>query len=367
MQIAIIISNNESFLSSQSLAKEIYEITNKPIVYISLCPREHILPHDYDKHKNSKYNFIARITYLMHIIQSSYNENNLFRINLTDIGKKFISFLEREKVGGLIALQPDIAYMKANFTLLITMKECKIPIIAMIDNQYTESFMISNTQNKFCTLLITDPKTSLDVYLKYNFSNKTIIIIDKIKYSNIILMQNEARLKLTAKKRKYLSTIIGANLKHEATIVNILTTLNDASYLIVPLNDISKEDNIDNLLNLVLSNIPKDKLYLVKFIILDNSLIYLSKETIANYANKNIFQVSRDITELLYTASDFVYETNTDNHSLSLIDIEHKGHDPSILNATIKNILGFTIWKDVDSVPDEEEREDNINCFCTIS
>lgn len=368
MQVAIIISNNQRFLSSQSLAKEIFEITKKPIIYISLCRREYILPDDYDELKSTKYKYIARITYLMDILQSSYNENYFFRISSNVVGKKFTSFLEREEVGGLITLQPDICYMKASFNLLITLRNIRIPILVMVDRQYTPSFMTNHAINNFCTLLITDPIISLEIYSKYNISNKIIILTDEEQTKNIKQMQNHIKYRLLAKERKHLATIIGANLKYNETVVNILRIFDDASYLIMPICGIYQEDNIDNHINLVINKIAKNKQYLIKFIFTDNSIIYLSEDTLVKYKNKNIFQANTDIIQLLYTASDFIYEMNIENQTLSLINVEHQGYQENVMNSTIKELLGFTIWRDVDSVIDyDEEQEEDRYCFCTIS
>jgi hypothetical protein len=367
MKLAIVISGTQSFFSSLSLARNIYEITNEPVIYISLCKRDYILPDDYEEEKNRKYKYIERITYIMDILQSSYNDNYLFRISLNSVEKKYKSFLEREGVGGIIALQPEVTYMKANFGLLVTLKDLKIPMIVMIDNIYTYSFMINLSDHNFCYLLITDPKISLKIYFDHNICSKKTILISKKHYKDVIQIQKQIKLELRINEEKNISAIVGANLKYPETINNISKNLNDDSYVIIPLEGIYPEDNIDKLFNLVFKSVPSDKHYLIKVIITNNIIVYFSSDTLSKYFNKNLFQRDNDIYELLYYASDFIYETDKHNNRLYLTDVDIQEQETNIRDNTIKQLLGFTIWRDVESIiDDQEEQNEDITCSCSI-
>ena len=368
MQVAIIISNFASFLASTSLAKDLYQITNKAVIYISLCPREYVIPREYDDKKNTDYKYIARITYLVNILQSGYNETFVFSLPIKEVSRKFRDFLSRESVGGLISLRPNIRYLKANFQLILALKNITIPMIVVIEDIFTITFVKTLVREKFCNLLITDPKTSYKLFSQYQLSSKTILLMDENKATETINNQKYLRDKLYAKENKSISSVFGPNCKNKSTIEDILKILNGTSYLIIPINGTDHNDNVEFMFTSILSQVPNDKKYLIKFVITDNSIVFFSDETINKYRNINLFHTGKEILEMIYTSSDYVYETNKNDNSFTLIEIEHEGYKPEIESTTIKDMLGLSIWHDVASIYGDEEEVGNDNfCLCRQS
>ena len=150
--------------------------------------------------------------------------------------------------------------------------------------------------------------------------------------------------------------MFGPNCKNKSTIEDILKILNGTSYLIIPINGTDHNDNVEFMFTSILSQVPNDKKYLIKFVITDNSIVFFSDETINKYRNINLFHTGKEILEMIYTSSDYVYET------------KHEGYKPEIESTTIKDMLGLSIWHDVASIYGDEEEVGNDNfCLCRQS
>lgn len=368
MQVAIIISNYAGFLASTALAKDLYQITDKAVIYVSLCPREDVIPSDYDDKKNTDYKYIARITYLVNILQSSYNETFVFSLPINTVSRKFRDFLSREGVGGVIALQPNIRYLKVNFQLILTLKNIDMPIVVLVEDKFTISFVKTLAHDNFCNLLVIDPKTSYKLFSQYQLSSKTILLMDENKATETINNQECLRDKLYAKENKTITSIFGSNCKNKSTIEEILKILDGTSYLIIPISGTDHNDNVEFIFTSILYQVPNDMKYLIKFVITDNSIVFFSNETFSKYGNTNLFHANKDILEIIYTSSDYVYEKNQTDNCFTLIEIEHEGYKPDILNTTVRDMLGLSIWHDVASIcGDEEEEANNDLCLCRQS